>query len=70
MAQKRRQAMLGCAAPLIRHDSNRDGRLTLGEFIRVARWLDARIRTEHCEEAFEVMDESARGKIDFQAFLS
>ena len=36
-----------------RHDLNRDGRLTLGEFIRLTRWLDDSVSTEECEAAFD-----------------
>jgi Ca2+-binding EF-hand superfamily protein len=52
-----------------RHDLNHDGRLTLGEFIRLTRWLDAAVATEECEAAFDVMDQSQAGAIDFDAFF-
>ena len=52
-----------------RHDLNRDGCLTLGELIRLTRWLDASVSTEECEVAFESMDQNQSGCIDFEAFF-
>jgi Ca2+-binding EF-hand superfamily protein len=51
-----------------RHDLNRDGRLTLGEFIRLAKWLDGTLTTEDCEADFARMDEGLCGAVDFDAF--
>jgi Ca2+-binding EF-hand superfamily protein len=53
-----------------RHDINRDGRLTLGEFIRVARWLNSAVTTEACETAFDLMDPDQSGTIDFGPFFT
>jgi Ca2+-binding EF-hand superfamily protein len=53
-----------------RHDLNRDGRLTLGEFIRLTRWLDDSVSTEECESAFDSMDQNQSGCIDFEAFFT
>jgi Ca2+-binding EF-hand superfamily protein len=53
-----------------RHDLNRDGQLTLGEFIRLTRWLDATINIEQCEKVFELMDEDSCGKVDFRRFAA
>jgi Ca2+-binding EF-hand superfamily protein len=52
-----------------RHDLNRDGRLTLGEFIRLAKWLESTLTTEDCEADFARIDQSLRGAVDFEAFL-
>jgi Ca2+-binding EF-hand superfamily protein len=53
-----------------RHDLNQDGRLTLGEFIRLTRWLDGTLTTEVCEAAFDRIDPGQRGKVDFEAFFN
>ena len=53
-----------------RHDLNRDGRLTLGEFMRLAKWLDGTLTTEQCEEAFAQIDQTLSGYIEFVPFFS
>lgn len=53
-----------------RHDLNGDGRLTLGEFIRLIWWLDGALTAEQCAAAFDRIDPHLRGAVDFEAFLS
>ena len=50
-----------------RHDLNQDGRLTLGEFIRLAKWLDGTLTTEDCEADFARMDAGMCGTVEFDA---
>jgi Ca2+-binding EF-hand superfamily protein len=52
-----------------RHDLNRDSRVTLGEFIRMIKWLDGSVSTEQCTAAFDLLDRSQRGTVDFDAFF-
>jgi calmodulin len=51
------------------NDLNRDGRLTLGEFIRFMANADEELTTEDCEIGFEEIDTNRDGVIDFDEFL-
>ena len=50
-------------------DINRDGRLTLGEFIRFISNTDAQLSAEECQVAFDEIDTDNDGLIDFARFL-
>jgi Ca2+-binding EF-hand superfamily protein len=50
-------------------DVNRDGRLTLGEFMRFIGSTDAQIPTEECQIAFDEIDTDHDGLVDFAQFL-
>jgi Ca2+-binding EF-hand superfamily protein len=50
------------------NDVNRDGRLTLGEFIRFMRNLDEDITAEECQIGFDQIDADRDGAIDFVEF--
>jgi Ca2+-binding EF-hand superfamily protein len=52
-----------------RHDLNRVGRLTLGEFIRLLAWLDGRISTEDCAIIFDRLDAGHSGAVEFGPFF-
>jgi len=47
------------------YDVNRDGRLTLGEFMRMMDSSDAEISAEECQNAFDEIDVDHDGLIDF-----
>jgi Ca2+-binding EF-hand superfamily protein len=51
-------------------DLNRDGRLTLGEFIRFMEKVDEDITTEECQIAFDEIDANRDGRIDFEEFMT
>lgn len=46
-------------------DANRDGRLTLGEFMRMIDRSDAEMSAEECQNAFDEIDADHDGLIDF-----
>jgi Ca2+-binding EF-hand superfamily protein len=50
------------------NDQNKDGMLSLGEFIRFMKTLDDEISTEECEVGFEVIDVNKDGGITFDEF--
>ena len=50
-------------------DLNRDGRLTLGEFMRFMSSTDAQMSTEDCQNAFDEIDTDHDGLVDFAQFL-
>jgi calmodulin len=52
------------------NDINRDGRLTLGEFIRLMENSDEEITAEECQTAFDEIDTNNDGLIDFAQFLA
>jgi calmodulin len=52
------------------NDLNRDGRLTLGEFIRLMGTVDEDITAEECQIAFDEIDTNRDGRIDFDEFVT
>jgi calmodulin len=52
------------------NDLNRDGRLTLGEFIRLIGNSDEEMTSEECQTAFDEIDTNSDGLIDFAQFIS
>ncbi len=52
------------------NDLNKDGRLTLGEFIRYMKNLDAEVTSEECEIGFDSIDANRDGAIEFDEFLA
>lgn len=51
------------------NDLNKDGRLTLGEFIRFMQSLDENMTGEECEIGFDEIDANRDGAINFDEFL-
>ncbi len=51
-------------------DVNRDGRLTLGEFIRLMENRDEEMTSEECQTAFDEIDTDNDGLIDFAHLLA
>ena len=52
------------------NDLNRDGRLTLGEFIRFMRSVDEDMTAEECEIGFDEIDTNRDGSIEFDEFVA
>jgi Ca2+-binding EF-hand superfamily protein len=52
------------------NDLNRDGRLTLGEFLRFMGQVDEDMTTEECQIAFDKIDLNRDGSIDFDEFVA
>ena len=52
------------------NDLNKDGRLTLGEFIRYMQNVDENMTVEECEVGFDQMDSNRNGAIEFDEFLA
>lgn len=52
------------------NDVNRDGRLTLGEFIRFMESVDENMTAEECQIGFDEIDANRDGAIDFNEFLA
>jgi calmodulin len=52
------------------NDLNKDGHLTLGEFIRFMRNADEDITAEECQIGFDEIDRDRDGAIDFSEFLA
>jgi len=52
------------------NDLNKDGRLTLGEFMRYMREVDENMTSEECEIGFEEMDTDRDGAIEFEEFFA
>ena len=52
------------------NDLNRDGRLTLGEFIRFMRNVDEDLTAEQCEIGFDEIDTNRDGAIEFEEFVA
>lgn len=50
------------------NDLNRDGRLTLGEFIRFMEALDENLTSEECQIGFDEIDSNHDGAVDFDEF--
>ena len=52
------------------NDLNRDGRLTLGEFIRFMRSVDEDMTAAECQIGFDEIDTNRDGAIDFEEFAA
>lgn len=52
------------------NDLNGDGRLTLGEFLRLMGQVDEDSTTEECQIAFDEIDLNRDGSIDFDEFVA
>lgn len=52
------------------NDSNKDGLLSLGEFTRFMKALDADISTEECQIGFDEIDSNRDGAIQFEEFMA
>ena len=52
------------------NDLNKDGHLTLGEFIRFMQTLDENMTAEECEVGFDEIDTNHDGAIEFEEFLA
>jgi Ca2+-binding EF-hand superfamily protein len=50
------------------NDINRDGRLTLGEFIRFMESVDENLTSQECEIGFDEVDTNHDGAIGFDEF--
>lgn len=50
------------------NDLNKDGRLTLGEFIRFMKAVDENVTTEECQVGFDEIDTDRDGAIEFNEF--
>jgi Ca2+-binding EF-hand superfamily protein len=50
------------------NDVNKDGRLTLGEFIRFMESTDENITSAECEIGFDAIDSDRDGAISFDEF--
>jgi EF-hand domain pair len=52
------------------NDLNKDGRLTLGEFIRYMQSVDENMTAEECQIGFDEIDANGDGAIGFDEFLA
>ena len=52
------------------YDSNKDGRLTLGEFVRFLSAFEAGVTAEECRIGFEEIDTDRDGAIEFDEFFT
>lgn len=52
------------------NDSNKDGRITLGEFVRFMSALEAGVTAEECRIGFEQIDTDRDGAIGFDEFVA
>jgi calmodulin len=52
------------------NDVNRDGRLTLGEFIRFMQSVDENLTAAECEIGFDAIDTNRDGAIEFDEFYA
>jgi Ca2+-binding EF-hand superfamily protein len=52
------------------NDLNHDGRLTLGEFIRLMRNVDEDMTAEECQIGFDQIDTNRDGAIDIDEFVA
>lgn len=52
------------------NDANRDGRLTLGEFIRFMESVDENMTATECEIGFDEIDTNRDGALEFDEFYA
>jgi Ca2+-binding EF-hand superfamily protein len=52
------------------NDLNKDGKLSLGEFIRFMETVDEEITAEECQIGFDEIDSNRDGAIEFEEFLA
>jgi len=52
------------------NDLNKDGRLTLGEFIRFMNNTDENVTAEECQIGFDEIDRDRDGAINFDEFFT
>ncbi|MGH8137635.1 MAG: EF-hand domain-containing protein [Steroidobacteraceae bacterium] len=52
------------------NDLNKDGRLTLGEFIRFMQSMDENLTSEECQIGFDEIDTNRDGAIEFGEFVA
>jgi Ca2+-binding EF-hand superfamily protein len=52
------------------NDVNKDGRLTLGEFIRFMESVDENVTATECEIGFDAIDTNRDGAIEFDEFFA
>ena len=52
------------------NDLNKDGRLTLGEFIRFMESMDENMTAEECQIGFDEIDRDRDGAIKFDEFVA
>lgn len=52
------------------NDVNKDGRLTLGEFIRFMESVDENLTSAECEIGFDAVDTDRDGAIGFEEFYA
>ncbi len=52
------------------NDLNKDGRITLGEFIRFMKAVDENMSAEECQIGFGEIDTNRDGAIGFDEFLA
>lgn len=50
------------------NDANKDGRLTLGEFIRFMESVDENVTATECEIGFDEIDTNRDGALEFDEF--
>jgi calmodulin len=52
------------------NDANKDGKITLGEFIRFMHTLDPDMSTDECTIGFDEIDTNRDGGIEFDEFVA
>ncbi len=52
------------------NDRNKDGRLSLGEFMLYMQSVDEEITSEECEIGFDSIDSNRDGAIEFDEFVA
>jgi calmodulin len=52
------------------NDSNKDGRISLGEFVRLMSAMEAGMTAEECRIGFEQIDANGDGAIEFDEFAA
>ncbi len=52
------------------NDADRDGRISLAEFVRFMSTLDPEMTAEDCRIGFEIIDANGDGSIGFDEFMA